>query len=138
MYYRKLISALIGVAACNALAVTDASAQTSRREGHRHGGGAISQAAPCVATPRTSGPRTREFYPERTHTRRTAPRIVNDYPYPSYYDPYHYAYRYNTYYIPDTTAATTTSTTIRRQVVDTNVPYGWIHASVPYGHGAAV
>ncbi len=164
MHYNKFVSALVGVAACAAMAVTDASAQPSRGGGRRHGGGAIGHAVPSVVAHRTFGPRTRGFYPGRIHTGRIAPRIVNDYPYRSYYYPYrfyrpgfsvglyrgfgypyrygHYAYSYNRYYTPDTTAATTTAaatTTIPiRQEVNTDVPYGWIHASVPYGSGTAV
>jgi len=135
MPYRKF-STLVGVAVCSAmLVVTDASAQPSQRDGRRYGGNAIGHTAPCVVAPRTVGPRTRGFYAGRINTEPVAPRIVND---PGFGYPYqygHYAYPDDTYSTTDTAATTTASL---RQAVDTNVPYGWIHASVPYGHGTTV
>lgn len=137
MPYKKLVSTLVGVAACTALVVTDSSAQTSQRNGRRHGGGAITQTAPCVAAPLTFESRTRGFYPEQTHTRWIAPRLVNDtgFRYPRYG---HHPYSYNSFDTTDTSDPAATTTISLRQEVDTNVPYGWIHASVPYGHGSAV
>jgi hypothetical protein len=156
MHYKKFVSALVGVAACAAMAVTDASAQPSRGGGRRYGGGTIGRAAPRVVDARTFGPRTRGFYPGRIHTGRIAPRIVNYYPYRSYYHPYRsyrpgfsvglyrgfgypyrygrYAYPYNGYYSPYY------SSYYYRypRSVFRNVPYGWLHATVPYGYVTTV
>jgi hypothetical protein len=73
---RRKIAALVGVAACAAMAVTDASAQPSRGGGRRNGGGAIGHAAPRVVAARTFGPRTRGFYPGRIRSGWIAPRFV--------------------------------------------------------------
>jgi hypothetical protein len=111
MHSKKFVSALVGVAACAALAVTDASAQPSRGGGRFHGGGVIARGAPRVVAARTFAPRTRGFYPYRSYYR-----------YRSYYHPYrwyrpglsvglyrgfgypywyrHYAYPYSGYYGP--------------------------------------
>jgi hypothetical protein len=130
MPYRKFVSALVGVAACTALVVTDASAQSSHRDGRRHGEAAISHTAHCVAATGTFEPQTRGFYTERIHMERITPRIVTD---SSRYG--HDAHRFNRY---DTSYTASTTTASVRQEVDTNVPYGWIHASVPYADTTAV
>jgi hypothetical protein len=144
MNYKKFVSALVGVAACAAMTVTDASAQPSRGGGRRHGGGAISHAAPRVVTARTFGPRTRGFYPGRIYTGR------------SYYNPYRsyrpgfsvgfyrgfgypyrygrYAYPYNGYYSPYYSSY---DYRYPRRVFR-DVPYGWLHASVPHGYVTVV
>src|SRR5262245_16379044 len=67
MHYKKLVSTLVGVAACAAMTVTDASAQPSRGGGRFHGGRAIGHATPRVVAARTFGPRTRGFYPYRSY-----------------------------------------------------------------------
>lgn len=104
MQYKKFVSALVGVAACAAMTVTDASAQY-RGGGRFHGGRAfVGGAGPRVVGVRTFGPRTRGFYPYRSY-----------FPYRSYYRPfrwyrpgfpvgfyrgYGYPYRYGYYAYP--------------------------------------
>src|SRR5262245_41145300 len=135
MPYRKLVSTLVGVAACTALVVSDSSAQSSHRNG-RHGAGAFTYTAPCVAAPLTFDSRTRGFYSEGTHTGRIAPRLVNDtgFRYPRFG---HHPYSYNSFDSTDTSDPAATTTISLRQEVDTNVPYGWHQASVPYRPGTA-
>jgi len=151
MHYKKFVSALLGVAACVAMAVTDASAQPSRGGGRRHGGGAIGHAAPRVVAARTFGPRTRGFYPGRIHSGWIAPRFVNHYPYRSYYHPYRsygrgvsvgfyrgfgYPYRHGHYAYPYGYYSPYYSGYYYRypRSVFRDVPYGWLHASVPHGY----
>src|SRR5262245_28325249 len=135
MQYKKLVSALVGVAACAAMTATDASAQY--RGGRFHGGRAI--AAPRVVVARTFGPRTRGFYPYRSYYRNWSypyrwyrPRFsvgfYRGYGYPYRYG--YYAYPYNGYYDPYY------SSYYYRypRSVFRDVPYGWIHASVPHGY----
>ena len=135
MPYRKIVSAFVGVAACTVLVVSAASAQSSHRDGRRHSEAAI-DTAPCIAATGTFEPQTRGYYRERIHAERIAPRIVNGrvFEYPYRYG--HHTYPYNRYYTSFYTSATTTASA--REVVDTNVPYGWIHASVPYADTTSV
>src|SRR5262245_38506481 len=91
-------SFLVGVAACAAMAVTDASAQASRGGGRFHGGGAIRHGAPRVVAARTFGPRTRGFYPYRSyHPYRWSYRSYRPGFSVGFYRGFGYPYRYGRY-----------------------------------------